>query len=95
MVVRRVLRSNPSGKDTFSEIWFEIPDEKRRTIKNLNDYLLIDDLYTELRKRNQYLSDGEPQSESDLSKSNTFVKINETILSAAENASVNLNPLLQ
>lgn len=86
MVVRRVLYSDPLDRDSFSEKWFEVADEKRRrAIKNMTDYLLIDDFYSELKKRNLYLSKETSKEESDREGENTLTKLNEALLAAAEN----------
>ena len=85
MEIRRVLRSDHHSRTIFPEIWDRVSERKRRTIDSINDYLLIDDFNSELRKRNSYLSSDTDRKESDLSRTNTLAKLNEAILAAAEN----------
>jgi hypothetical protein len=80
MEIRRLLQADPTNKDIFSEIWFEVTDRKRQIIKNMTDYILIDDFYSELRKRNLYLSSNPSVDESQL------LRYNVSLLAAAENA---------
>lgn len=79
MEVRRVLRNDLANKDIFSEVWFVMSDKQRNAINNINDYLLVDDFYSELRKRNSYIRDS-AIDESKLSE------LNKTCLLAAEKA---------
>ena len=56
---------------------FRSPKKKRQDIQYVGDYLLIDDFYSELRRRNSYLRD----SIVDEAK---VIKLNKTCLEAAE-----------
>lgn len=86
MEVRGVLRNNRTNMDILSEPWFKKPaDMKRRAIKKLTDYLIIDDFYSELRKRNLYLSKNKDNEESGISKRDTISKLNVALLTSAEN----------
>lgn len=87
MEVRGVLRNDLTNKDIIPETWFKKPnDMRRRAIKKLTDYLLIDDFYSELRKRNLYLSKNKDKEESGLSRGYAISKLNEALLTSAENA---------
>jgi hypothetical protein len=55
MEIRSEIRHNPSTKKLFPELWYDIPEKKRQDNHHIGDYLLIDDFYSELRKRNRYL----------------------------------------
>jgi hypothetical protein len=57
MEIRKVLRSDSSNKSIFHEAWFQKSEKNRPDIQYIGDYLLIDDFYSELRRRNSYLRD--------------------------------------
>jgi hypothetical protein len=80
MEIRGALRNDRSNKTVFPEIWYNISEEKRQDNHNIGDYLLIDDFYSELSKRNLYLS-LEKESAIDEGK---VLRHNETCLAAAE-----------
>lgn len=90
MKVRGALRGNHTNKNDFSDVWNAWNDmadnQRRRVIKDIPDYILIDDFYSELRKRNLYLSDGRDNKENDLSETPNLSKLNEALLASAENA---------
>lgn len=77
MEIRAVLRNDGTNKSILSEVWFQKPEKKRQDIQYVGDYLLIDDFYSELRRRNSYLRD----SIVDEAK---VIKLNKTCLEAAE-----------
>jgi hypothetical protein len=83
IAIRRELRNDHSSRYTYPEIWNQVPYKMRKSIDSVNDYLLLDDFNSELKKRNSYLRDinkGET-----LPKDYTLLKLNETLLLAAEN----------
>lgn len=84
--IRGALRNDLTNKDIFSEVWFEMPEKKRQDNHNIGDYLIIDDFYSQLRKRNSYLSSDNSEKEGNLSNANTLSILNEALLAAAENA---------
>lgn len=44
MVIRRALLNNPRFEGKFSEYWYTLSDkQKQRAIKDVNDYLIVDD----------------------------------------------------
>lgn len=85
MEMRRVLRNDHTSKDIFPENWDQYSDKMHKTIDSMSDYLLFDDFFSELKKRNLYLSNKIDTKQSNLSKTNTISKLNETLLAAAEN----------
>ena len=85
METRKLLRSDVTSRSIFSEAWVNVSDKKRQTVKNIDDYLLIDDFYQDLKKRNEYLERSSGNKESDLSRANALSKLNESLLAAAEN----------
>lgn len=85
MQIRGTLQDDHTDKNDFPDVWNETPANKRhRAIKDITDYLLVDDFYSELKKRIRYLSEGWKKEKSDLSKANALLKHNEAILAAAE-----------
>ena len=87
MEVRRDLLKDHTYKVKLSDVWSNMPINKRRhVIKDINDYLLIDDFYSQLERRNQFVEKNVDKKESDLSRANTLSKLNESLLAAAENA---------
>ncbi len=83
--IRGILRDDPSNKEIFSEVWFEMAEKKRQDNHHIGDYLLIDDFYSILKRRNQLLSKGKGKEESDHERAITLAKLNEALLAAAEN----------
>jgi hypothetical protein len=83
--IRVTLRDDPNNKDIFSEVWFEMPEKMRQDYHHIGDYLLINDFYSILKRRNRQLSKGIDNEESDHERAITLSKLNETLLAAAEN----------
>jgi hypothetical protein len=87
MEVRRTLLKDHTYKDKLSDAWSNVPvSARRRIIKDMANYLLIDDFYSQLEGRNQYLEKNMDKEKSDLSRANALSKHNEAVLAAAENA---------
>jgi len=56
MMIRNIMKKNPLTTSNFPEKWTSISYEtKRQIVGNISDYLLIDDFYTLLTKRNTYV----------------------------------------
>ena len=86
MQVRGALRRDHTHKNDFPDVWNEMPANKRRkAMRDISDYLVVDDFYSELTNRNIYLSSDLDKKESGLSRANTLSKLNEALLTAAEN----------
>jgi hypothetical protein len=83
--IRVTLRDEPKNKDIFSEVWFEMPEKMRQDNHHIGDYLLINDFYSILKRRNRQLSKGIDNEESDHERVITLSKLNEALLEAAEN----------
>jgi hypothetical protein len=83
--IRVTLRDDPKNKDIFSEVWFEMPEKMRQDNHHIGDYLLINDFYSILKRRNRQLSKGIDNEESDHERVITLSKLNEALLEAAEN----------
>jgi uncharacterized protein YdaT len=54
MQIRGALLDDHTDKNDFPDVWNETPaNKRRRAIKDITDYLLVDDFYSELKKRIQ------------------------------------------
>jgi hypothetical protein len=88
MEVRRTLRDDHTNRVKLPDAWSESNmsvSRRHRAIKEVTDYLLLDDFYSTLGRRNNYLKDLDKER-SDLARANTLSKHNEAVLAAAENA---------
>lgn len=82
--IRGALNDDLTSKNIFSEVWSEMPEKKRQDHHDIGDYLIIDDFYSKLKKRNSYLSTDIDKEETNLSRANTLSRLNEALLKAAE-----------
>lgn len=86
MEIRKMLRCDPRYDRPLGEKWSSLSaKDKNCSIRNVNDYLIIDDFYSEVEKRNMHLQGATPVKQSDLSSVNTLTRFNEAVLAAAEN----------
>lgn len=46
--IRGMLHNDRTNKDIFPEVWFELSGRKHQAIKNLSDFLVVDDFYSVL-----------------------------------------------
>jgi hypothetical protein len=87
--VRRALQVSHTSKENFAEAWEtwnQVPINKRRkAIRDISDYLVVDDFYSELKEWIKFTSHSKDEKVSELSKSNALAKHNEAVLTAAEN----------
>ena len=82
MMIRNTMKKNPLTTSNFPEKWTSISYEtKRQIVRDISDYLLVDDFYALLTKRNAYVVDNKIENDKLYQYNEECIKLAEKVLS--------------